>query len=92
MNLVLHRRPGAKPKLVVRERLLVLLEELGVATPQRLRARYRERFGEPVGWNTISRHLRALVEAGSVREHTVTAGKRRNTVLYEIPRIAPLEQ
>lgn len=86
MTLILHARPGGKPSMIVRQRIPILLEELGLATPERIRQRYRVRFREPVAWNTVARHLQALVDSGHAIEHVVNAGKTRNTVLYELRR------
>ena len=84
MSLSLHGKPGAKPKMIVRERIPLILEELGVATPKRICQRYRQKFDEPVAWTTIARHLRVLVAEGEVNEHVVTEGRGRNTALYAL--------
>ena len=48
MTFVLHGRPGRKPKMIVREQIPVILEELGLAGAEHIRRRYREKFGESV--------------------------------------------
>ena len=84
MKLIVHGRPGARKKVHLLERLPVIVEELGVATPERIRQRYRVKYNEPVGWNTIVRYLRRLVSEGLIQEECVTSGKNRHTVLYRI--------
>ena len=86
MSLILHKKPGAKPKLIVRERVPLILEELGLATPSHVRRRYLEKYGEAVAWTTVVRHLRALVQAGLVTEQVSTEGKGYNVVLYRLKR------
>ena len=86
MTFVLHGRPGRKPKMIVREQIPVILEELGLAGTEHIRRRYREKFGESVGWHTVARHLRSLVDAGEIKEQVITDGNGRNTVLYALKR------
>ena len=72
--------------MIVRERIPLILEELGMATPQHIRQRYRYKFSEAVSWNTVVRHLRVLLEEGVVTEQITTTGRGRNTVLYQLKR------
>jgi hypothetical protein len=86
MKLILHGKPGSRKKLILLDRLPLLVEELGVATPERIRQIYRRKHGEPVGWNTVARYLRALVNEGILEEQILTSGKTRNTVMYRLKR------
>ena len=84
MNLILHKKPGAKPNMIIRRRLPLIIEELVLATPSTIRRRHLEKYGEPVAWTTVARHLRVLVKAGIVAEQVSTAGKGYHIVLYRL--------
>ena len=84
MKLVLHGRAGRQKKAILWQRIPVVVEELGVATPERVRQHYHEKFGEPVGWHTVARYLRSLSYQGLLHEQVVTSGKGRNTVVYRL--------
>lgn len=52
---------GRTYNLVVRDRILRIMEEIPISTPQRIKEKYEEAFHKSISWNTISARLTELV-------------------------------
>jgi hypothetical protein len=59
-------RRGRPYNSLIRERILRILEELPIATPQRIKERYEANFRVPISWNTVANRLTELTDEGKV--------------------------
>lgn len=65
---------GRPYNALIRERILRILEELPLATPQRIKERYESDYHVPISWNTVNIRLTELVEENRV-VRTITTPK-----------------
>jgi hypothetical protein len=59
-------RRGRPYNSLIRDRILRILEELPIATPQRIKERYEANFKVPISWNTVANRLTELKDEGKV--------------------------
>jgi hypothetical protein len=71
---------------------LAILENLPIATPQRIQERYESDYGVSVSWHTIRNRLTELLKEGKVVE-TITTPKAniKGKIKTRIHRIYSLE-
>ncbi|OGR74279.1 MAG: hypothetical protein A2089_03825 [Elusimicrobia bacterium GWD2_63_28] len=79
MRLDERGRPGLDQLEGIKERIIGLIEELGMAHPARLRKAYNEHYrqGQKISWITMRRYLDQLKAEGKIREEVITSGKKR---------------
>ena len=78
-------RRGRPYNMLIRERILKILTEVPLATPQRIKERYEADYNVPISWNTVSTRLTELVEDNKVVRTIATPmasvkGKIRNRI------------
>lgn len=59
-------RRGRPYNSLIRERILRILEELPIATPQRIKERYEANYRVPISWNTVANRLTELTGEGKI--------------------------
>ena len=57
---------------LIRERILKILAELPLATPQRIKERYTADFNVPISWSTVNNRLTELVKENKVAKTVTT--------------------
>jgi len=88
-------RRGRPYNLVVRDRILRIMEEIPISTPQRIKEKYEEVFHKSISWNTISARLTELVSEKKIYMLQTTSkenikGKRR-TRIHKIYSLKPFK-
>jgi hypothetical protein len=68
-------RRGRPYNLVIRERILRILKELLIATPQWIKDKYETDFNVPISWGTVHNRLSELVKESKVFETVITPGQ-----------------
>jgi hypothetical protein len=89
-------RKGRPYNLAIRDRILSILEELPIATPQRIKEKYESDYQRGISWNTISNRLAELVKDNKVFIIVTTPkanvkGKKR-TRIHKIYSLKPLSK
>ena len=65
-------RRGRPYNALIRERILKILTEAPLATPQRIKERYKADYRVPISWNTVRNRLNELVEDNKVARTVTT--------------------
>ena len=65
-------RRGRPYNLAIRDRILRILEELLIATPQWIKDKYEMNFNVPISWGTVHNRLAELVKESKVFETVIT--------------------
>jgi hypothetical protein len=88
-------RRGRPYNLVIRDRILEILKELPIATPQRIKEKYESDYKVPISWNTVVNRLNDLVKDNKVfiivttPKANIKATKRRR--IHKIYSLRPLK-
>jgi len=66
-------RRGRHYNLAIRDRILTILEELSIATPQWIKEKYEAYYNAPISWNTVRNRLNELVSEHKAFETVITS-------------------
>ena len=68
-------RRGRPYNSAIRDRILQILAELTIATPQWIKDKYEINFNVPISWRTVRNRLAELVKESKVIETVITPKK-----------------
>ena len=80
MELLKKRGPKVNQKIA--DKIIEILRELKIATPEMVRMTYKDRYKIGLGWNTADKRLKALALKGAVSQKVLNKGVRRTTAVY----------
>jgi hypothetical protein len=85
-------RKGRPYNLVIRGRILKIMEELPIVTPQRVMERYEFDYGIRLSWNTVSNRLTELLKENKIfMVETTPRGSIKGRIRTRINKIYSLK-
>jgi len=80
----LLKKRGPKINMEINNKIIEIIKELKVVTPEMVRLAYKERYNKGIGWNTVDRRLKGMTEKKVVIQKILNTGIRRTTAVYSL--------
>ena len=79
--------------MIIRDRILAILQYLPIATPQRIKEKYENEYNVPISWTTVNNRLNELLREQKIFKKVVTPQKnvkgKIRTRLHKIYSLVP---
>lgn len=86
-------RCGRPYNMIIRDRILAILQYLPIATPQRIKEKYENEYNVPISWTTVNNRLNELLREQKIFKKVVTPQKnvkgKIRTRLHKIYSLVP---
>jgi hypothetical protein len=85
-------RRGRPYNIAIRDRILAILQDLPIATPQRIKEKYEMDYQVPISWTTVNNRLTELLREQRIFRKMVTPQKNvKGTIRIRIHKIYSLK-